>query len=491
MLELDPCNCVGVVDYQEMLAITAKLDESDCFSLPGFLPIQFVCRILAHSDGEANRSHTVMATVNSLKDYLKVVRRSGLVDETHLNKLLDLMQQEALPATLDLETASRGLVKAKLVTRWQNQMLMRGLSKGFFLGRYKLLHQIGSGSMARVYLAQHTLMNRRVAIKILHEHGELKESHRIRFQRESHTLGALDHPNIVRIFDFNTDGKFYYLVLEYVAGPTLKDLVRKRGPVSLPTAIYYLRQVAFGLRHIHENQLVHRDLKPGNILVGPEDVVKISDLGLVQLMKQEEDSLTVQDGTMLGTADYLAPEQGMNSHEVGPPADVYSLGCSLFYMLRGEPPFSGDSLAARLMAHHRQPPPYLNPDPEKSIYPTDLDELYLQMMAKRPEDRPTAEQVAQRASELMAEHTDNALEDTVLSNAGSTLLRLLPDEMEPVQAGTLAQEQEDVQRTMRCAGCGVRLQVPRSAEGTTLKCPRCECDTTLLAEAENRATEAF
>lgn len=426
-----------------------------------------------------------MASVKSLQDYLRVVRKSQLVDETRLNKLLDLMQQDALPATLDLETASRGFVKAKLITRWQNQMLMRGLSKGYFLGRYKLLHQIGSGSMARVYLAEHTLMNRRVAIKILHEHGERKESHRIRFQRESSTLGSLDHPNVVRIFDFNTDGKFYYLVLEYVAGPTLKDLVRKRGTVPLATAIHYLRQVAFGLTHIHETQLVHRDLKPGNILIGPEDQVKISDLGLVQLLKQEEESVTVQDGTMLGTADYLAPEQGLNSHDVGPAADVYSLGCSLFYMLRGEAPFSGDSLAARLMAHHRQPPPYLNPDPSKNIYPTDLDELYLQMMSKRPEDRPTAEQVVERASELLAEHTDNALEDTVMANGGSTLLRLLPDEMEPVQA---AVAEEEIQRTMRCAGCSVRIQIPLSAEGTTFKCPRCGCDNTLLSKTENRTT---
>ncbi len=336
--------------------------------------------------------------------FLELLRRSGLVEKDRLQSVIAAVKRRAASGSpVEVDAVIQSLVEADLVTRWQCDRVLEGRYRGFFLGKYKLLDHLGSGGMSKVYLAEHVLLQRRVAIKVL-PHERVKDaSYLARFQREAQAAAALDHPNIVRAYDVDHDGDFHYLVMEFIEGRDLQRIVHDDGPLKYTVAAEYIRQAALGLAHAHQAGLIHRDIKPANLLVDGNNTVKLLDLGLARFTGGEEKaSLTLsRDENVLGTADYLAPEQARDSHRVDLRADIYSLGCSLYYLLTGRPPFAEGTLPQRLMAHQRQEPPSIydrRPDA-----PPELVDICLRMMAKKPAKRyQSAEEVAQVMEEWLA-----------------------------------------------------------------------------------------
>jgi eukaryotic-like serine/threonine-protein kinase len=334
--------------------------------------------------------------------FLDLVRRSGLVEKDRLSQVVADLQREAGDQPLsNPESIAKRLVQAKLVTWWQVQRLLEGRYKGFFLGKYKLLDHLGTGGMSKIYLGEHVLMQRRVAIKVLPKDRVSDTSYLGRFHREAQAVAALDHRNIVRAYDVDNLGDLHYIVMEYVEGRDLQQIVKSEGPLDYVAAAEYVRQAAEGLAHAHQAGLIHRDVKPANLLVDQKNVIKILDLGLARFANDETASLTrAFDENVLGTADYLAPEQAIDSHAVDARADIYGLGCSMYFLLTGHPPFVGGTLAQRLVMHQRQPPPSILID--RPDAPHELVQICFKMLAKKPEQRyQSADEVAKALTDWL------------------------------------------------------------------------------------------
>jgi serine/threonine protein kinase len=330
--------------------------------------------------------------------FLDLVRRSGLVNEGRLEAAVAAWPDHSLPLPEDLVT---GLVDAGFLTRWQVDQLRKGRHRGFMLGKYRLLGLLGRGGMSSVYLAEHSTLRNKVAIKVLPRHRVDQTSYLARFEREARTSARLNHPNIVRAFDLDTSGEIHFIAMEYVAGTDLHAKVKEDGPLPLRDALDYVRQTALGLQHAHEEGLVHRDIKPANLILDARGTVKILDLGLA-LAHEDDTSLTkTHDEKVLGTADYLAPEQARDSHTADARSDIYALGCTLHYLLVGTPPFTEGKLAQRIQAHLKTPAPNLldrRPD-----VPPAIVELSFRMMEKHPDARPqTAREVADTLAAWLA-----------------------------------------------------------------------------------------
>ena len=252
------------------------------------------------------------------------------------------------------------LVHEGVLTHFQAKQFLDGKWRGFSIGKYKVLERLGSGGMGSVYLCEHKLMRRRVAVKVLPTAKAEDPASLERFYREARAVAALDHPNIVRAYDIDQVEKLHFLVMEYVDGASLQEIVKRAGPLDALRAAHYIRQSALGLQHAHETAgLVHRDIKPANILVDRTGIVKILDMGLARFFNDEEDVLTKKyDESVLGTADYLAPEQALDSHSVDIRADIYSLGATFYFCLTGRTPFHEGTVAQKLIWHQtRQPKP--------------------------------------------------------------------------------------------------------------------------------------
>lgn len=342
-----------------------------------------------------------MTTQSNAESFVLVLKRSGLVEPNRLARVLREIQAEGVPLP-DAKSLAEQLVARSAITRWQADRLLAGKHKNFVLGKYRLLSLLGRGGMSSVYLAEHIVMRRRCAIKVLPNKRIDDSSYLARFHREAQAVASLDHPNIVRAYDVDKqrDGtnEVHFLVMEYVDGASLQEMVHRQGPLAFADAAEYVRQAALGLSHAHAAGMVHRDIKPGNLLVDQNGTVKILDLGLARFFGHDEegqDPLTIRhDEKVLGTADYLAPEQALDSHAVDARADVYGLGCTFYYLLCGHPPFTEGTLAQRLMAHQTKEPHPL--ERERPDLPASLLVVVRKMMAKRPEDRyQTANEVGE------------------------------------------------------------------------------------------------
>ena len=331
-----------------------------------------------------------MALKLTVESFLQVVRQSGLIDKDQLQKLLQQYEARGIDVTKSQSIAD-ALVGDEVVTRWQAEKLLAGKHKGFSLGKYKLLDLLGKGGMSSVYLAEHVLMKRRCAIKVLPSKRVNDTSYLARFHREAQAVASVDHPNIVRAYDVDCaqdrDSQIHFLVMEYVTGQSLQELIVGNGPAEYADAIEYVRQSAEGLEHAHRAGLVHRDIKPANILIDANGVIKILDMGLARFFNDaDENPLTVaHDEKVLGTADYLAPEQALDSHTVDIRADIYSLGCSLYFFLTGHPPFTEGTLTQRLMWHQTKMFPPLTDS--RLDCPASLMAILDKMVAKSPDDR--------------------------------------------------------------------------------------------------------
>ena len=298
------------------------------------------------------------------------------------------------PPLLTKELTRRGLL-----TQFQVKEIYKGRAKELTIGSYQLLDLLGEGGMGRVFKAKHLRLGRDVALKVIRKEKLSNPVAVGRFRQEIHAAAQLSHPNVVMAFDAEEiDGGGLCLSMEYVEGTDLTKLVRAHGPMPIPTACDAIRQAAIGLQHAFERGMVHRDVKPSNLLLTPRGQVKVLDLGLALLHEPtyaggENANRVTQEGFVLGTPDFLAPEQAQNPTGVDIRADVYALGATLYYLLTGRVPYEGANATEKLVKHVTEPPPSLLkylPDA-----PVQLDRLIAWIMAKRPQDRPqTPAQVA-------------------------------------------------------------------------------------------------
>ena len=250
----------------------------------------------------------------------------------------------------------------------------------FFDGRYKIVRKLGAGGMANVYLAEDQELGRRVAIKILNDRHANDDQFVERFRREAKNAAALSHPNIVSIYDRGEAEGTYYIAMEYLDGRSLKELIVTRGPAPVPVAVDYARQILSALRFAHRHGIVHRDIKPHNVLVDGEGRVKVTDFGIARAGASQ----MTEAGSIVGTAQYLSPEQARGTN-VDQRSDLYSLGVVLYELLTGSAPFGGDTPVEIAMKHLSQVPE--PPSVKRPNLPHDLDLLVVRALAKDPDDR--------------------------------------------------------------------------------------------------------
>ena len=320
----------------------------------------------------------------SIETFLDLIRKSGAVDHRRLEQFLQ--KQETLPENpADLAEL---LIQNGLLTKYQAEPLLKGKLQRFVLsGKYRVLDRLGAGGMASVFLCEHRVMRRRVAIKILPPNMANNPSAVERFHREARAAASLQHQNIVAAHDVDVDGNFHFLVTEFVDGRNLHEMVRINGPLSIERAAHYIAQAALGLQHAYERGMVHRDIKPANLLLDRSGVVKILDMGLALLFLDDDDNLTKEHdaSSILGTAEFLAPEQAMDSHAVDIRADIYSLGMTFYFLLTGKTPYGEGTTAQKLIWHQIKPPkPIQEYRPE---VPAEMWAIIEKMLAKNPDDR--------------------------------------------------------------------------------------------------------
>jgi serine/threonine-protein kinase len=331
--------------------------------------------------------------------FLANVRQSGLLDSGRLAAVAGQV------ADRGSRSVARALVQRGLLTRFQAERLLAGRVSGFILGQYRILDQLGRGGMGRVYKAEHTTMGRLVALKILS--SRLVQTARAQelFLREVRAAGRVVHPNLVTAFDAGQFRNRFFLVLEFIDGPNLDQLVRQQGPLSVGLACDFIRQAALGLDHAHQLGLVHRDVKPSNLLVqrGNEkasgrSVIKISDFGLARLHEPDIHpdealgTILTKANMVMGTPDFLSPEQARNLHNVDLRSDLYSLGCTFYFLLTGQVPFPGGTTVEKVIRHTTEPPTpvtRLRPD-----VPLPVAAVVHRLLGKAPDDRyPSAAEV--------------------------------------------------------------------------------------------------
>ncbi|MCI0699841.1 MAG: bifunctional serine/threonine-protein kinase/formylglycine-generating enzyme family protein [Planctomycetia bacterium] len=291
----------------------------------------------------------------------------------------------------DAQALAREINRRGWLTVFQIKEIARGRGASLSIaGRYTLLDILGEGGMGRVYKAHDKRMDRAVAFKVIRKEKLSHPAASSRFETEIQALSAMDHPNVVKVYDAERVGDHHFYVMEFIDGTDLTKIVRDRGPLPVPEACEIIRQTALGLQHAFEKGLVHRDIKPSNIIVSRNNgPVKLVDLGLARLMEQpggNEGHRVTQEGFVIGTPDFLAPEQARDPMGVDIRADIYALGGTLYYILTGRVPYDGINPTEKLIKHCTDPPPSLlmyRPDA-----PPPVEHIIHWCMAKRPEDRP-------------------------------------------------------------------------------------------------------
>jgi serine/threonine protein kinase len=321
-------------------------------------------------------------------------RTERLVDSLMRSRILgpeDTPRFELLRAEFDdPDGLAREMVRREWLTSYQAEQLLDGRVEGVVLGPYLLLDLLGEGGMGRVYKARHRLMNRVVALKVIRAELLAAGEARLRFLREIEAAARVWHPNLVTALDAAPIGDSYVLVMEYVEGTTLSKLLQDRGVPPIRHTCDWVRQAALGLHHAHEQGLIHRDIKPSNLLLTDhERLVKVMDLGLARLDLLEErppeDEPLTASGVVIGTPDYMAPEQAISPRSADARSDIYSLGCTLYHLLTGRPPFPGGSFTQKLLWHQQLEP--ADPSRLRPSLPPGLLRVLARMTAKAPENR--------------------------------------------------------------------------------------------------------
>jgi eukaryotic-like serine/threonine-protein kinase len=396
-------------------------------------------------------------------DLLAAVHETRLLDDACLEEVA-----RELPGA-DAQRLAQHLVVRGLLTPYQADQLLSGQGNELNLGPYRLLDLLGEGGMGQVFKALHNPLGRTVALKVIRAERLSQNPEAVRrFQREARAAAQLCHPNVITIFDADSVDNRHYLAMEFVEGIDLSRLVRQHGPLPIAHACDFIRQAALGLQHAHERGLVHRDIKPSNLLVslpgnsaevtdseptpptsteaGDATVirrplaaatllpplgtlVKIVDMGLARRLNvtagRSVDGSMTEDGLLMGTPDYIAPEQARDSHRVDIRADLYSLGCTFYYLLTGRPPFPEGSTVEKLLAHQMDEPPAvarLRPD-----LPVTVEMVVRKLMSKRPEDR--YQTPAALAAALATMHPDGERAAPALTSAPRGSAALQPTQL--------------------------------------------------------------
>ena len=315
---------------------------------------------------------------------------SGLVTSEQIREATEALAQKLGRNEFSGKELAATLVESRVLTTYQAEQILAGRTR-LKLGAYIVTDWIGQGGMGQVFKAVHEMLGRECAIKVLPMSKATPESI-ANFRREIRTQAQLDHPNLVRAFDAGEDGNVHFLVVEYVAGTDLRQLIHRKKQLDIQQASNVIMQAAHGLAHAHSHNLIHRDIKPGNILVTPEGVAKLSDLGLAGYLNDSDDP---RAGKTVGTADYLSPEQITSPHDITKASDIYSLGCTLYYVVTGKVPYPGGNAKNKARRHLEETP--WHPRRFNKDVSDDFVDLIGDMMEKDPALRiQSAEEVAER-----------------------------------------------------------------------------------------------
>jgi serine/threonine protein kinase len=338
-------------------------------------------------------------------DLLPVLRNSGVLTERQFTDVRAKVLAGDYPN--EPRRLADRLINEKLLTEYQVRRLMANKPHGMVLGKYVIQDRIGSGSMGRVYKAQHQLMGRVVALKIIAPEIVSNERAVARFYREMRLVGRLDHPNVVRAFDADSSNNILYLVMEFVPGKSLAQLLREGGPLPAVDVVGYAMQAALALGHAHEQGVVHRDIKPSNLLLMDDKVLKVLDLGLGALMEVDDQAtFATADGIAVGTVDYMSPEQARGK-DVDGRSDIYSLGCAMYHLITGRHAFPGPNPIERLGNRiSGKPVPIIDLKPD---LPPGFVAVLDKMMASKPQDRyQTGQETADALGSLIRPRRSNA-----------------------------------------------------------------------------------
>lgn len=336
----------------------------------------------------------------TIEQFTQRLDSSGLMAADELREWLEKVPTAKRPS--DGEQLARELVKRKRLTAYQALEIYMGKGQPLVLGNYVVLDKLGEGGMGVVLKAEHRRMKRIVALKVMSPEVVKARGAIQRFEREVQAVAKLEHPNIVTAHDADQAGDTHFLVMQFVEGDDLSAIVKKSGPLSVDRAVDCVLQAARGLEFAHQNGVIHRDIKPHNLLLSKDGVVKILDLGLARVessVNVNRETTLTSTGAVLGTIDYMSPEQAEDTKVADERSDIYSLGCTLFYLLTACVPYPGDTVMKRLLAHREAPLPSLVVELEArgregqatavaiDARLSTLDAIFRKMIAKSPADR--------------------------------------------------------------------------------------------------------
>jgi serine/threonine protein kinase len=328
-------------------------------------------------------------------------------------------------APAPLETQPTVITKAPVLANYPlaglNPRDMGRVLEGESLGHFELLEYVGGGGMGAVFRALDTMLNRTVAVKVLSQDQSGDEETLRRFQNEAQSAARLDHENISRVYYVGEDRGWHYIVFEFIEGSNVRDVVQDQGPLSLADAVSYTLQIADALVHASGREVVHRDIKPSNVLITPDGRAKLVDMGLARLhqVEPEGDDLTAS-GVTLGTFDYISPEQARDPRSADVRSDIYSLGCTLYFMLTAQPPFPEGTVLQKLLQHQGDEP--ADPRSLRPDLPDDLLRILNHMLAKSPDKR------YQSPAELVAELAAFAQRHGLPATATTAVVWLSPNQ---------------------------------------------------------------
>ena len=366
-----------------------------------------------------------------LDTFVAGLRRCGLFDDSQVDALVSEVN------SADSSSLARELVSRHKLTPFQARALLKGRWKGLVLGNYEILQKLGQGGMGSVFRARHRRLGRIVCVKVMNQAGRKSQTMLDRFRNEARTIAALSHPNFIVAHDADEAEGVPFLAMEFVEGDDLAKHVNLHGPLKVPEALEVMRQTAEAMQYAHDQGVTHRDIKPHNIMLTPDSdsgqsSVKILDLGLARFdsVLNDDDveaglrAAMTNTGVIMGTVDYMSPEQALRSRDADNRSDIYSLGCTLHFLLTGTPLFDGDTVMARLVAHREQVVPSLE---EKCFAAMPyLDAVFYKMVAKDPELRyQSMAEVADELTALLAgqlpkaAQTANRKNESVLSRVRS------------------------------------------------------------------------
>jgi serine/threonine protein kinase len=374
-------------------------------------------------------------------EFLKHLAASGLLAPDDLARV----RVEVQTADVDAQTLAARLVQRKKLTIFHAKHLLAGHFRGFFLEKYKLLEPIARGAMGLVYKAEHTVLRRIAAVKVLPRSAVKNRDAVDRFYREARATAQLQHENIVQVYDVSEQDGIHFIAMEFVPGQSLRNLIQTRSRLAPHEAAGIIRQIALGLEHAMQRGIIHRDIKPSNILVTPRGKAKILDMGLARFFGEAAEgsgsqlSLT-HTGVFVGTVDYVAPEQAEDPRNADARSDIYSLGCTFYQSLTGQVPFPHGTAMQKLLKHHREEPVSictLCPD-----VPEDLAALVRRMMAKNPAER--FQRPGELAEMLRPFLRPRRTPGTPDASAGSGLRAAPPDRTPPLTAPLSSEDPTEV-----------------------------------------------